>query len=145
MRAVRKETSSILVVALISLGLGVAFPREVLSFRASAPRAVPSGAAFVSLDAAAEAALLQSVRESWRKASGTGRLYADLVFTELPALPRLRALPIATRGRTPPLPAVADAPGPYLPSVRAPDPAPLPPETVRRQLAFPRDELLRIR
>ena len=144
MTAFGSEMSSYVSVALVTAAVVFSVPPESIGFRAEPVRTetVPS-CAFVTLDAQAEAAFLRKAKETWRK-SGGSRIYADLVFAELPteapeailpvsARPSLAVPFVAERGRTP-----------FLPSLRAGSPDRIAPEPAPDVQAFSREELLKI-
>ena len=149
MKPFGSEMTSILSVSLVTVAVVLALPPESLTFRPSSGAAVsrPAAprAAFVTLDAQTETDVLLAVRDTWRKGSREkGRVYADLLFAELPEPPNRPVLTVESRPQAAPLPDVKTGLSPFLPSQRAADPVRLPNGPRDEPLPFSREELLKI-
>ena len=146
MKPFGSEMSSFLAVGAVLCAVVLAIPPDALCFRASgeADPAVPLRApvSFVVLDAKTEVELVRAAKDTLRKGTGLGRIYADLARTELPkdALPPVLSAESRSRPPEPPV-AVCEMP-PFLPSLRAEPPVRLPSAEKTDELTFSRNELL---
>lgn len=143
------EITSLVPVTLVTAAVVLSFPREALTFRPPADeanvRTGSAGASFVTLDERTEAESLLKVRDTWRKGGGErGRVYADLLFADLPEAPNRPMLSVDSRPASAAFPLVEAGRSPYLPSRRAADPVRLPDVKREEVLPFPREELLKI-
>lgn len=143
MRIFGSEMMSSVAVFGVVAGVAYSIPRESIGFRASVwPSESSADCSFVDLTAQEEAAFLRQAKDTWRKGGGS-RIYADLVFAELPSE---EAKPVLADIVRPPAVAPSLVEGdrtPFLPSLRAAEPErmrPLPPED---GLTFSREELLK--
>lgn len=149
MKPFGSEMTSLVSVSLVTAAVVLSVPREALTFRPSEGDANVkdglSGASFVALDERSETELLLKVRETWRKGRGErGRVYADLLFADLPEAPSKPMLSVDSRPSSAALPLVEAGRSPYLPSCCAADPVRLPNAKREADLPFPREELLKI-
>lgn len=146
MKPFGSEACSLIAVSAVSCAVVLAIPSDAFRFRASesvGPAAsLRAPVSFVNLDAKTEVELVRAAKNTWRKGTGLGRIYADLALTELPedALPPILSLESRSRPPEPPV-AVCETP-PFLPSLRAEPPTRLPPAGKTDELTFSRNELL---
>lgn len=143
MRIFGSEMSSYVSVLVVTAGVTASVPLDVLNFRTAPTEPVSPVCAFVSLGAQEEAAFLRKAKDVWRK-SGGSRIYADLVFAELPEERTEEVLPVSSRPVLRELPIAVRNPPPFLPSLRADAPRQIRPEPVVDEPAFSREELLKI-
>lgn len=148
MRLFGGEMSSLLSIFLVTAAVAAAFPYDALHFvpckASDLGRSAGASVSFVELDAATEVKLVRLAKDAWRKGSGQGRIYADLALSELPADPKRPILSFETRSRPPKLGLVACDLPPYLPSQRALPPESLPVLEKPEEMAFSREEMLKI-
>jgi len=145
-RSVRAEFLLSAAVLTVPVGIFLSFPFGAFGFRASEGVCPSARAAFVSLSPEAERQALLSVRTSWREtAGGARRLRAELLCAELPEDGRISVLTVRDRSRLPPpLPPIGRVRTGFLPSQKAPPPAPIAAKAASDPLPFPREELLRM-
>jgi len=147
MRLFGSECSSVLSVLATAVGIAAIFPVSALRFRPFASEASErtSSVAFVTLDERTEADFLRIAKETWRKkADGTGKVYANLMYAELPEGDRSPILPTAARLVMPDPPPAVGGLSPYLPSLRASAPQRIEADVQKERLPFSREELLKI-
>lgn len=144
MRVFGSEMMSYVAVLGVAAGVVCSIPPESIDFRATVrPSESSANCSFVELTVQEEAAFLRQAKDTWRKGGGS-RIYADLVFAELPSEEAKPVLADAVRPSAVAPSLVKGDRTPFLPSLRAAEPErirPLPPEDGR---AFSREELLKL-
>ena len=145
MRGLAGEILSLITVLAIPVGIAAVFPLEVAGFRARTPRPATPCAAFVTLSADEEAAAMRAAKTSWQGDVGSvPRIRADLFIGELPGGAERESLDVSARSRPPRAQDISWTPPPYLPSLAAPPPRPVPADAAPDETvqAFSRAELL---
>ena len=148
LRSLRHEAISLLEVAVIPVAIAFVFPYEAVGFHAD-KRNQESGpsCAFVVLSEEEERVALAAARTSWQVgAKGVQRLRTDISSGELPPAPIRLVMPTRPKRGTSAAPAEY-APNMLPPTVAAPPPAAIAPDTVpdhASKQAFSREELLKI-
>lgn len=145
MRSVRSELLSVVEVLAFPLMIAAAFPFGAIGFSASRTAQSADGptASIVFLDEASVARVLRAARTVSRN-EGDGRVYVDLLPTELPSAGNGPIAEIGSRRSPSALPVVESGLPPFLPSRRADAPARIPVEATEDAPAFSRDELLKL-
>ena len=145
MRSIGSEILSVATVLSVPLVLAAIFPREALDLSSvrSAPRPARASAAIVFLDDAAVARTLHAAR-SMPRGEERGRMYIDLLDTELPGTDDAPIMSVDSRPRPSALPVVESGLPPFLPSRRAAAPVRISVEAGRDDAPFPRTELLKM-
>lgn len=136
-----------LVLAAPALVAGV-FPYSAVRFRAARTEpATAARCAFVTLTAADEEAAIEDARTSWKaNAEGVRRMRADLSLAAIPDEPIRSVVTVEEREPCPPPRSLRSPLAPLPPTVAAPEPERLPPETRREKgaAAFSRREMLKL-
>jgi len=146
-RSLKSELMRIATVLALPIAIGVVFPLDALSFRATNDR--PVSKAFVSivrLDDETERAAIRTAKSSLRgEGSRSQRLHADLSFGELPEEPLRPVLEKPGELSSPEPSAVRFGIPVYRPSAAAKMPSSIPAFQKSQNVpAFSREELLKI-
>ena len=146
MKSLGSELASLATTLAIPAWIGAVFPYAAIDFRATAPDARQTSAAFVTLTAEEETAAMRAAKASWQVAAGGAlQMRADLSFGELPTAREPAVLGDDARTRPQNPGTVGWEPPPYLPRLAAPPPLKIVDNTPPPPPTFPRQEMLEMK